>query len=215
MTEHTPEQLELLLAHIDRTLGTELLGWPGGWPNDIEAALLDAVFSIRAVYGSSPTTGVRAVAHRWIDHRGGHADDLSVLAAADPKDVRGIVLNDSKASGRYKAEIAVDAARRLSAAQLIHGASLATASDAQRADMKSAYFAVKGCGPVTWYYLGMLLGRPDSKPDTWIMRYVRAALSDRTVSTEDARILITRAAAVRGVNASQLDHSIWGYARTH
>lgn len=212
MSKPEQEQLELLLSHINNTLGNDLLAWPGGWPHDIEAALIDAIFSIRARYGT-PTTGVRAVVHRWLKHRGGQANDLSALAGSDPDEVRSILMNNAKASGRYKAEVVIEASRRLAAAQLTHAADFMTGSEHQLAEMKSAYLSVKGCGPVTWHYFGMLLGRPDSKPDTWIMRYVRNALNDPTVSTEDARALITEAAEARGVNISQLDHSIWAYAR--
>ncbi len=175
---------------------------------DVEAALLDTVFSIRARYGS-PTTGVRAVVHRWMKHRGGRADDLSVLAAADPTVVREVLSNNAKGSGRYKADIVVDAAARFSAVGLVHAADFTGA-----ADQRAAYLGVKGCGRVTWPYFGMLLGASNSKPDTWIMRYVRAVLGDKT-STERARALINQAADALGVDASRLDHAIWSYARSH
>ena len=53
--------------------------WPGGWPGEIEAALIDAVFSIRARYGTGEN-GVRGVVKRWRDERGDVLDDLRALA---------------------------------------------------------------------------------------------------------------------------------------
>ena len=56
--------------------------WPGGWPYQIELAVLDAVFSIRARYGKSeeeskPATGVRRVLDHWRCHRATtNPDDL-------------------------------------------------------------------------------------------------------------------------------------------
>jgi len=145
-----------------------------------------------------------------MEYRGDRADDLSVLAAKDPDVARTVLGNNAKASGRYKAEIAVDAAARLSAVGLLHAPDF-TGDGSQRA----AYLAVKGCGRVTWSYFGMLLGTPDSKPDTWIMRYVRTALGEETSGTEHVRNLINQAAKTLDVNASRLDHAIWSYARSH
>lgn len=208
MTDTHSDELTRLLERISVTLGDDLPAWPGGWPTDVEAALLDTVFSIRARYGS-PTTGVRAVVHRWMDYRGGRADDLSVLGATDPAVVRKILSNNAKSSSRYKADIVVDAAARFAAVGLVHAADFTG-----DADQRAAYLGVKGCGRVTWPYFGMLLGTPNSKPDTWIMRYVRAVVGDQT-STDQARELINQAAAALGVNASRLDHAIWSYARRH
>ena len=39
--------------------------WPGGWPGDIEAALVDAVFSARAVYRSKNGKGIYANVAAW------------------------------------------------------------------------------------------------------------------------------------------------------
>ena len=77
---------------------------------------------------------------------------------------------------------------------------------------KRAYLSVKGCGPVTWSYFGMLLGFPDVKADTWIVRYVSKALGRQTSSTEAQRI-VNHVAQQREISATQLDHAIWQYAR--
>jgi len=36
----------------------------GGYPSEVEAALVDAVLSIRNTYGTSPSTGVRGAVGR-------------------------------------------------------------------------------------------------------------------------------------------------------
>ncbi|WP_344812898.1 hypothetical protein [Microlunatus aurantiacus] len=199
--------VDRLLASIDRRVGQDLPAWPGGWPGQIEAALFDAVFSMQARYGGS-TTGVRAVVARWRDHRGGQVDDLAELAAADPEAVADIVRNRAKASRRLKAAIVVEAAGALANAGLIHAADFTGHPDQRR-----AYLSVRGSGPVTWTYFGMLLGVSGVKADTWIVRFVRDAVG-RSVTPTEAEALVSAAAAELSVPDSQLDHAIWQAARS-
>ena len=63
--------LAKLLEAITNSIGGEQ-SWPpypGGHPDEVEAALLDSVFSLMAVYGSA-NAGPRAVVRRWRDHVG-------------------------------------------------------------------------------------------------------------------------------------------------
>lgn len=203
----TEAQVTRLVAHLQETVGIDLPEWPGGWPNEVESALLDAIFSIRARYGG-PTSGVRAVVHRWRDHRRGSADDLSALTDIDGAVLAEIVSNRSKASGRLKAEVVTDAAAALLQSGLRHSGDFTGA-----AEQKSAYLSVRGCGPVTWSYFGMLMGRPDVKADTWVTRFVRQGLADSTLSAEATRQLVIAAANEYRVSASRLDHAIWLTAR--
>lgn len=202
------QDLDEVRRYVAATIGSQLPEWPGGYPNEVEAALIDAVFSIRANYGG-PTTGVRGVVARWRKARGSAVDDLSQLARTDGERLAAIVGNRAKASGRLKAEIVVDAAARLVATGLVHAEDL-TGSD----DQRSAYLSVHGCGQVTWAYFGMLLGHSNAKADTWVIRYVEKALQGRKVSSEEARQLVVAAAKSMSVPASQLDHAIWRYARS-
>ncbi len=95
--------------------------WNQGWPRESEAALLDAIFSSRAAYGT-PKTGVRAVVDRWRTHRSVAADDrldsLPALAAfTDRGDELATILgNRQRVPGNYftKAEGAARAAKRSS-----------------------------------------------------------------------------------------------------
>jgi hypothetical protein len=44
-----------LVRAISEQLPQPLTAWPGGYPGEVEAALIDAVLSIRARYGSEAT----------------------------------------------------------------------------------------------------------------------------------------------------------------
>lgn len=198
--------LDALIGHIHRTVGTDLAAWPGGWTTEIEAALLDAIFSIRARYGKSPTTGVRRVVNTWRAQRGGIADDLIVLSNQNPEELARLLDNHSKIGGRLKTAVVIDAAACLACVGLTHASDF-EASSQQRA----AYLQVRGCGPVTWSYFGMLLGRSDFKPDTWVMRFVREPIPG--ITTEQARELLNAAADRLDLDPSELDHAIWNYQR--
>jgi hypothetical protein len=74
----------LLVCALEAPLPGDWPEWPGGWPGKVEAALIDAVLSIRATYGQSHN-GVRGAIQRWQAARdGGALDDLTVLASCAP-----------------------------------------------------------------------------------------------------------------------------------
>ena len=55
--------------------------WDGGWPGDIESALVDAVFSARAVYATKNKRGVLALVETWRGERLRTSYDLTALAS--------------------------------------------------------------------------------------------------------------------------------------
>lgn len=74
----------------------------GGYPSEVEAALVDAVLSIRNTYGTSPSTGVRGAVGRWRKERqvgAGGLDDLSHLAGADAQSLAAVLGNRQVLSG--------------------------------------------------------------------------------------------------------------------
>ncbi len=77
------DEVERMLSAIAERIGapTTWPTYPGGYPNEVEAALLDSVFSLSAVYGS-PESGARAVVQRWRLHVGRPLDSLSGMVAA-------------------------------------------------------------------------------------------------------------------------------------
>jgi hypothetical protein len=199
---------EVLYTHVLETIGDTPENWPGGWPGEIEAALIDAIFSIRARYGNrSRRTGVYGAVVRWRDHREPPADDLSILAATPEPQLRDIT-NSGKLAGRTKAQVVLDAAKALLEVGVVHSGDL---QDREK-EARRAYLSVKGCGPVTWAYFRMLLGHDDVKADTWVKRFVRDKLPGVTTHTEVSR-LVHAVAAQLEVDARQLDHAIWRYRR--
>lgn len=210
----TNDDLVTVQRAIEEQLPQPWTQWPGGYPHEVEAALLDAVLSIRARYGSA-STGVRGAVARYRDEFGdGNLDHLPRLAEFDPLRLSAVLQNKQQASGRLKTEAIVEAARNLVAT------GVRTASDVDPDEHKRAYTKVPGLGAVTWEYFTMLLGRPGVKADTWVTRWVSAQLR-RDVTSADARALLHEAAmGLADTQAesshaflTRLDHQIWRTAR--
>jgi hypothetical protein len=199
--------------------------WPGGWPDQIELAVLDAVFSIRAHYGKraeggEPATGVYRVLDNWRRYRASaHLNDLEALApfTAAPDELLGILDNDSKTAGRSKAEVAADVAFRFTPGdglRVRHAADFPVTGDDQQ-ELRKRWVGTPGLGPVTWSYLCMLLGHPDVKADVMITRYLHRELDlSRAPTREEARTIVTEAAERLEMSSLDLDHAIWSFERT-
>lgn len=211
-------EVERLKTAISDTLPKPWAEWPGGWPNEVEAALVDAVLSIRANYGSFSSTGVRGAVRRYREDVGGGAlNDLSRLAAYPPERLEKVLKNQQKTSGVSKAQAIVEAAKALLAAGVTKGEHVSPE------EHRGAYTGVHGLGKVTWEYFTMLLGHPGIKADTWVTRWVSDAVgAERQLSSDHANALLKRAATELGIaagsaerpNLTQLDHAIWKVART-
>src|SRR6202451_162167 len=77
------EDIAKILPHIDAAIG-EPHGWgkwPGGWPDDIESALIDAVFSARAVYRTKHGRGIYRNVDDWQKRRERVTFSLDALIA--------------------------------------------------------------------------------------------------------------------------------------
>ena len=78
----TEEQVAKLREHVANTIGESPRVWPGGYTTESEAALIDAIYSIRARYGSRERkTGVYGAVWRWREHRDFAGNDFRVLAS--------------------------------------------------------------------------------------------------------------------------------------
>ena len=89
-----PAAIDVLHGYVLETVGQDPTAWPGGWPDEIEAALIDAIFSVRARYGNrARKTGVFGAVSRWREHRGASANDLRVLAGTAPDTLRSVTNN--------------------------------------------------------------------------------------------------------------------------
>lgn len=205
-----PTDVMKLRERVESDLPAEWPEWPGGWPGEIEAALLDAVFSMRAVY-----SGALRVVEAWRTHRGpGPLDDLHQLARyrSDPESLLGILQNRQRVPGgsTTKAEAVTAAAGRLIEAGAVSSETFSTTSAGQQ----GAYTGVPGLGQVTWTYLGMLLGSPGVKADIMVRRFVARALAVDDVPAETAERLVEAVAEDLGRSPTQLDHAIWSYQRS-
>lgn len=204
MADSPSTDVQRLIEHIDATLSPERPAWPGGYPDQIELALIDAVLSIRAQYGSA-TSGVRRCVRAYAASRQSSTpDDLSVLADLDVERLRDLLDTRQVTAGTPKHLAISQAAERLVKVGVVHASDLRPDS----AEQQRAYCSVRGLGPVTWEYLLMLSHHPGVKADRWIRRFVSAAL-DRTVHADEAGPLVKVAAVQLGLTATQLDYAIW------
>lgn len=74
--------------------------WPGGWPEQIGMALIDAVYSIRANYhAKNPAKGVLNRAHSFREMNPEAANDLELIRSLGEKGIRDL-LGNGKTSGR-------------------------------------------------------------------------------------------------------------------
>ncbi len=208
----TPDgkQVDRVVGLVEERIGPDLAPWPGGWPNDIELALIDAVLSIRANYGS-PTIGVRRRCASWrVERGGGTCDDLAELAKREGEELSKALDNEQRLSGGLlKTAAIVVAAGNLRDLGVRHAD-----IDPQSREHKRAYTTVKGLGGVTWDYLLMLLGKPGVKADTRIRAFVAEALDVSDVDARPARELVLAAADRLSHDPSQLDHAIWLHMRS-
>lgn len=180
---------------------------PDGYPGDIEAAILDAVFSSQAVYSDDENKGPRGVVTRWRARPpdGKQLQDYERY----PEALSHILENAAKQNGRKKSEIAAEIAHRFADGQ--PALTTVEALKANTPEAKRRWTAAHGAGPATFHYFCLLLGLPDVKADTWVIRFVARALgadeSDLTAS--QVRALAIAAADELEVNPIYLDHAIW------
>ncbi|MBC2638866.1 MULTISPECIES: hypothetical protein [unclassified Rhodococcus (in: high G+C Gram-positive bacteria)] len=202
-----------LLDHIDAELPRDSWPhWTEGWPQEIEAGLLDAAFTARATYGT-PTSGVRAVITRWRDHRTVPLDDLTALAAHadDPEGLLEILGNRQRVSGNYttKAEAVATAARALTELGCITSADLRD-DDAQR----NALVGVPGFGIATWECFAMQLGIHTPESRELLCDFVNEALElESPASATQAEDLVAAAAARLEITSAAFAHAVWRYQR--
>ena len=197
------DDLELLIKRVRAEILGRMPDWPGGWKGQAEAAIIDAVCSIRARYGG-PESGVRRQVKDWRDHRGGKpVDDLRALVSfAEWNSQRSKPLG-SKVRGHLKAEVISDVASRFVADGITSAKELLSSARAE-----DIWMSTPGLGYVTWRYLLLLLGRSTVKPDTMLTRWVAAAVG-HAVTPRDVTRLVTACAKEVDVPAHLLDHAIW------
>ena len=211
---------QLAIAAVAKALGhipeENFTAWPGGWPDQIGMSLVDAVFSIRAVYKTrNPAKGVLGRAKSFRDAYPGAANDLECLRNLGERRIRE-VMGNGKTVGRYKSECIIEAANNF--LSLKHPVRVATHLQTLNPAHKRAYTNVRGLGEVTYEYFTMLLGKPGIKADRMIRGFVDAALKEQHLAPVEASTARRIVAAVQAadrpdVELHKFDHAIWMYQR--
>lgn len=212
-----PNSLEVALNKIPRDYFNQ---HPGGWPNEISTALIDAVYTIAANYSTKSGAGmgarVKTLRSIFYEKHPEVIDSLGELTQLDESDIRSVMGNNKVAPGhkgeKYKSLAVLQAANNIKAIQTqprkgpknnnqicapqyIDSASdltnYVTSSVANRKKAERAYTSVVGLGPVTFEYFLMLLGVPGIKADRMLTQFVRDALEDPQLSPAQARTELT------------------------
>jgi hypothetical protein len=214
--------LDKVIAHIDSVLGPSRewkAKWPGGWPGDIESALVDAIFSARAVYRSSSGRGIFANVTDWRAARGRQSWSVEALIAEIDKAGIGQWADDFRNHQYSPTRPATapggptKAATVRQAAGVLRDLGINEASQidlASTGEVKQALVAVPGIGAATVNYFLMLLGAPGVKPDRMVHRFLYDA-AGHSFTNARAEEAVTAAAESLGVPANELDHTIWRY----
>ena len=193
--------------------------WPGGWPGDIEAALVDAVFSARAVYRSKNGKGIYANVAAWragrdrtdwsLDELIAEIDGMGVDAWAGHFGNRqhSPTRPPSAPGGPSKAATVREAAGAL------REQGINTTTDIGLGNTETAQrvlAAVPGIGRGTANYFLMLLGALGARPDRMVHRFLRDA-AGHAFSDAQAESAVIAAAERLGVQPHVLAHAIWRY----
>jgi hypothetical protein len=213
------DDVRKLLAHVAAEIGepSAWAKWPGGWPGDIEAALVDAVFSARAVYRSKRNRGVYARVVAWRDSRRRVTFSLeALLAEIDDAGIPNWARDfgneqwsprrpATAPGGRLKAATVRQAASALLAENISVDRDITLENVGA---VKRTLRTVPGVGYATVNYFLMLLGAPGVKPDTMVRRFLNDA-AGHEFSVAQADRTVTYAADQLNVQPHELDHAIW------
>ncbi|MEU3330931.1 hypothetical protein ACF046_00970 [Glutamicibacter creatinolyticus] len=206
---------DLIVAFIEdaKTLSEEqLTDYKRGWQGQLPMALLDAVYSQRTQYLTKNKKGLLPRLQEFKATYEDAAVDLRALLEVSEEEIQGVV-GYGVTAGRSKASAVRDVARNLVDLE----SPVFTANEYCHYDAEHirAYRSVRGLGKVTHNYLGMLLGYPNTKPDTWIIAAVQrvalAANVDVVVDSGLARQVVLEAYKrdQRGETVTHYDHAIW------
>ena len=237
--DHPPsDEVDATVDYVCNTVGTDLPPHPGGWPGEIERALIDAIFSARAGYGSPggedrEPTGVYRVLAEWQQLRGSadRLDDLAELRATIGHEGFDLLhgINHQRVPGNAadrptKWQAVDQTAGSLTEVGVTSGADVAMKLAEQAAFRKlwAAFVATSGVGDATFSYFLMLLGHPGVKADTMVRAFVDEALTPRrrpgsgdpsNIGAKRAQALLLAAADRLAVDVLRLDHAVWNHQR--
>jgi hypothetical protein len=186
---------------VDAAAQVPLIDCPTGWPNEIEAAIIDSVLSVRSSYGK-PSAGVRRSIGLYRGARHGQPlDDLDQLAAVGGERLARVLQDDQS-----KAEAIVAAAWDLTQIGVHSSAQLDSLSDHHR----RTFVSIDGLDPARWEYFCLNLGKPGVTADVRTCRWVEDVVG-RPAGQIETQALIMSVAKARRISPIQLERSISAY----
>lgn len=217
----TPVQVQIVESAVQAIPDEHFVKFPGGWPDKISMALIDAVYSGQQRYlSNNPGKGVynRVQAFKKA-HQEVH-DDLQALVDLDEAEIRKYMGNNVVRDGHQtrKSVALQSAARGFIRLRVQHHHQV---SPEIKAQLKKAYTDVKGLGWVTFDFFLMLLGQPGIKPDIMIKGFVNGALSaagePKVREREAGQILRSVYESLNlssRMTLTDFDHTIWHWQRS-
>jgi hypothetical protein len=222
----TEEAIDALIAEAG---GVDRLITPRGWPH-LGVAIIDAVFSLQTNYD----TVVKPLLKGYCDAAPGlswatvsdeprrehDAQRLIDFLERVPLEQRTSILNrqigpGTATQGRQgvpKAQIVVDVAHVLVQRGVVTRADFAAAAVAAP-QLQWAVRRVPGVGFACWKYMLNLNGVEVSKPDTMVLRWLRAVTGTAPDSTNGAALIEGAARRLQdkgsAVTVRQVDHLVW------
>ena len=199
--------VERLLVQIENEIG-EWAAWPGGWPDEADTALIDAVFSARARY----ETVVRPLVDRyrgWDGRRPGR--DLNALLTVDRDELFSRLDNRQVVpggSGALKVDAVLETAATMVGEGLNSPSEIRVAAGENPWTVRTIMQRTRGVGVATSSYFLMLMGIEGIKADTMVVGFVESAL-DRPVGQKEAEKLVGLASERLSCKRIDLDHAIW------
>lgn len=205
--EVSPEDLDLLRSRIDVDMPRPLWPpWSARWIEQIEAAVLESIYSRDKLYSSDPSD----VVDRWRRHRQTTLNDLSALAEhAERPDLLLPIIDSYQVlhQTEAKASAAARGAKALLRVGVRHASDM-TGGDEERA----AWCSVEGLDESTWTSFTTALGVPGPEADLVVREYVSDALG-RDVTPVEARNLTTAVAHQLSGSTVELDFAIRSWRR--
>lgn len=184
--------------------------YQNGWEGQLGMALLDAVYSKQTLYRTKRGKGLLPRLLAFHNKHEPARSDLRELLRLPETELKHI-LGNGVTNGRTKASAVLEAAKKLVSCSVYTHEQY----DHSNSSHRRAYLGVHGLGPVTHNYFGMLLGYPDTKPDTWIIRAVQRVADAENlgsvVNSKLARTVVTEAHVITklGKTVTHMDHAIW------
>jgi hypothetical protein len=201
----------------------KLLEAPAGYPDGLALCIVDSVQSLGVKYASVINVLDKYRGYRraqGADPYTDGADDLLATFAdiGSSKLWAKKIGNGNLTSSRGNSILKAEAIKRCAGVMVDHDI-LTTAQlrqakkDDGLAAVKKAWVGIPGQRPGTsWYYVQMLAGIDETKPDRMITRFVSRGLGVAVLPNQ-ARELVTETAVAFGITVFALDHNIWKYQR--